>query len=1097
MNQALPNWRKGVAPHADIRENRVSESLFAVNLSRAISNKGVNEYREPRLFFERTYLTRTLQSLILDVVNILLGRPATNSILHLQTNFGGGKSHAELALYHLLTSPKQVMEAQHLADFLAKHGITEIPSAAVAALPCADLNAQGRQTQEGFKVFTLWGEIAYRLGGAALYESMRESDAHRTSPGVEELRAMLTQAGPNLILIDELLHYVDKAAAIPVGDSNLASQTVAFLRELSEAVDQVDHSVLVASLTASDMEGIQVLTQEQAMFTLGQLENILHRLEDVRTPIESSEIYEIVRLRLFEQVSVPLAAQASQSYSQMYHNDPWREVLPAKCREAAYEKLLERSYPFHPSIIDVLYERWGSRQKFQLTRGTLRFLSHLLARLWQHENDLAKGPLIHVCDVDLSDEDLRAETLKVAGSNWESVIGTDIASWDGSKSIWEAGVSISEKIDHERGGLYKRLKLTQGIATSVLMFTHGGMATRPTPEADIRLSVAHPEIPLPDLRQAMEDCGNRLYFFYREEGGLIFKTEPNPNKVLADERSNVEMNEARRKVESIIEDALGKSDLFNIGTFGFQNSSIKEPGDVPDEGRLQMVVLPPSQTLLQGKLDGKLTAFLSNISENYGARHRMNRNMVLFMVPDSGNINLAVSRTLDWIAADKVLSDSSLMARFSEGQQDYIRDRRNSARTDAKEFVRKAYRTVILPNGEASKYDVVELNYVPPNKTVMQQALDDLIANGRIHQEFNPALLDGRWETLWPKTAMVITTQTLWEKFSRRSDAPILTGIDVLRSMIRKGLERNLFGLGILIDSGADMLQRSSYEHGRIYFDAIDAHEMGLIEISHRTVMMRAEQVNVIFKPITKEEVAMFVTAPRNPMQAVFKAARESQMITGRTDIASFFSAVADGVKAGLFGYAESSNAPIQRGAEAEVRPSNITFAGYLIGEDVPLPVTADEIASMVPDDGLVSVQNIYQKAVAAFGVERVSEQSLLNALQRCIKEQRFGVTGEETGIAQYDVKALTIDGFIGKPKALPPNVRRLRFSGMVTAADLASIIKATNSLSKLGESTITVELRLELKGEVNDHSVNVNLAELRQRVSGLKIEDVKGSGKS
>ena len=100
----LPNWRQGCTPHRDIRKDAVSEALFAVNLSRAIADEGADEYRDPTLFFERTHLTRTLQSLIRDVLDTLRGEPGANSVIHLQTNFGGGKTHAELALYHLLTS---------------------------------------------------------------------------------------------------------------------------------------------------------------------------------------------------------------------------------------------------------------------------------------------------------------------------------------------------------------------------------------------------------------------------------------------------------------------------------------------------------------------------------------------------------------------------------------------------------------------------------------------------------------------------------------------------------------------------------------------------------------------------------------------------------------------------------------------------------------------------------------------------------------------------------------------------------------------------------------------------------------------------------
>ena len=68
-------------------------------------------------------------------------------------------------------------------------------------------------------------------------------------------------------------------------------------------------------------------------------------------------------------------------------------------------------------------------------------------------------------------------------------------------------------------------------------------------------------------------------------------------------------------------------------------------------------------------------------------------------------------------------------------------------------------------------------------------------------------------------------------------------------------------------------------------------------------------------------------------------------------------------------------------------------------------------------------------------------------------------------------------------------------FTSSTTTGRNASIIKATNSLSKLGESTITIDLRLELKGEVNEHAINTNLTELKQRVAGLKVENVKGGG--
>ncbi len=1090
MTESIPSWRSGVTPHNDIQQNRVSEALFAVNLSRAIAREGAAEYRDPALFFERTHLTRTLQSLVRDVLGILSGRQQTNSVLHLQTNFGGGKTHAELALYHLLTSPQQALANPRLAAFLRQNGYETIPQAAVAALPCADLDAGGRQTADSLRLHTLWGELAYRLGGAALYEIVRESDERRSPPGVETLRRLLDQAGPNLILVDELLHYVDKAAAIPVGSSNLASQVIGFLRELTEAVDVVAHSVLVVSLTASRMEDITVLTEEQALFTQSKMEDILRRVEDTRTPIEKAEIYEVVRVRLFAQVDESLAARAAEAYHALYLGEPWRDQLPGEAHDPAYADLLRRAYPFHPSIIQVLYERWGSRPQFQLTRGVLRFLAHLLAHLWQGPADglapgLATGLLIHPLDADLSDDDVRGEALRVAGSAWEAVIGADIAQWQGGGET----LALAQRLDADHGGLYRRLSLVQGVATSVFLYTHGGLQSRPTPRADLRLAAAQPGLPLADLNQAFDDCKNRLYFFYDEEGGFIFKTEPNPNKVLADERSNIHVDDARLQVEKVVGEVLGQSNLFTLSLYGFQGSRVREPGDVSDDARLQLVILPPRLTLSQGRPTTAAAEALHAIANNYGKKHRMNRNRVLFLAPDSGHIAGASERATDWLAAESVQANASLMSRFSESQREIIAEKRLAAINDVKDYIRKAYNTLILPGAVAGR-EFLELSYIPPNKSVMQQVEEDLIQRGKLHRQFNPDLFEGRWESLWLRTAMVITTEDLWDKFARREDAPILLNLSVLQESIRQGVERELFGYGVLRAPELDKLQAASYEHGRVYFGSHDAAALDAIAISHSAVLLRRAQVQAQFPAITPEEVGMVFQGQRQTLETTFWAARRSQTVQGMVYEGAFFQAVLAGVQAGLFGYAASAASPLQRGSSAELSLADIHFSGWLIGEDVPLPVSVEEIARLAPSEGRMSVQELYRRAVEAYGDARVSEQALLNALQRGVRENRFGCAAGESDAIAYNLDELNLGGFIGQPAALPPDTRLIRLSGTITAVELASILQAAAALSRLGESTLHIDLRLELRGEVANHPVTVALNQLRQRVQGLRVED-------
>jgi len=1095
MDNPLPGWRQACKPHADIRENAVSEALFAVNLSRAIANQGPEEYRDPTLFFERTHLTRTLKSLIRDVLWTLQSYRDTDvpptSVIHLQTNFGGGKTHAELALYHLLESPDEALAVPHVAQFLSESGFSDAPQAAVAALPCADLDAGGRDVG-GMQIQTLWGELAYRLGGAALYDLVLESDQRRSAPGVAKLRQLLTEAGPNLILLDELLHYVDKAAAITVGDSNLATQTLAFIRELTEAVDAVEHSMLVVSLTASKLEGLEVLTDEERTFTLARLEDILRRVEDARTPIEGAEVYDIVRTRLFRTVDEEAAARVAAAYASFYRSDPWRDLLPQPSREAGYEDLLCKAYPFHPSIIKVLYERWGSRPQFQLTRGTLRFLSHLLAHLWQGGGatySASASHLIHLADVDLGDDDVRAETIRVAGSAWESVIGTDIATT-------EAGdLALAQQIDQERGGLYAKHRLVQGLATSVFMFTHGGEQRKPTPQADVRLAVVRPTIPLSDLNQALEDCRRHLYYYYDESGGLRFKTEPNPNKVLADEKANIQTDDARRQVERIVEDIVGRSQLFNVTFYRFHGYTAQNPGDVLDDGTLQVVVLPPRLTLSRGRATGRTAEVLDEVAKHYANRLRMNRNMVLYLAPESADIASAVEQAIEWRAARNVLDDDELMERFSESQRQTVEDRAQAGENGARDSVRKAYDTVLIPSGRDSR-EVFELNYVPPNKTVLQQAEEELLHSRKIHRQFNPELLNGRWAALWPKTTTVITSEALWQKFARQGESPILAGEHVLKAMIHNGVEHALFGYGLLIDDQKDKLDPASYEGERVYLGPFDANDLEAVEIGPRAVLMRPAQVDALFPPVMKDEVAMVLRGPRQMVDEVFRTARETPTVEGRVDKDSFLTAICEGIEAGLFGYAETVDGKVVHGVDADLSPDDIRFSGWLIGEEVPLPVTADEVAQLTPSESKVGMDELYQETLETYGGDRVSEQSFLNAVGRCVREARFGYAASSNALIQAGQQAVTMEGYIGPPEELPPDTRLIRLHGTVSPMSLAKVMKTAISLSKLSqeETTVTLEMSLELKGEVNEHAVKMALREVQKMVSGLAVEDVEGA---
>src|SRR5436190_15089507 len=160
----LRPWREVVTPHPDVASGRFQQAEFAADLGQVTRGEGADEYRNPREFFQRTYLTEGLRHLL---TNALL-RLETNTgdpVVELQTNFGGGKTHSMLALYHLV-SGVPVSNLTGLDVLMDEAGVGVLPKAKRAVLVGTALSAgQPERTKEGLSLRTLWGRLAYQLGG--------------------------------------------------------------------------------------------------------------------------------------------------------------------------------------------------------------------------------------------------------------------------------------------------------------------------------------------------------------------------------------------------------------------------------------------------------------------------------------------------------------------------------------------------------------------------------------------------------------------------------------------------------------------------------------------------------------------------------------------------------------------------------------------------------------------------------------------------------------------------------------------------------------------------------------------------------------------
>ena len=101
---ASPNlkpWREIVTPHKDVASGNYMQAEFAADLAQVHKGEGSDEYRDPVEFFRRTYITEGMMDLLDGALKRLDGKEG-DPVVELQTNFGGGKTHSMLALYHLV-----------------------------------------------------------------------------------------------------------------------------------------------------------------------------------------------------------------------------------------------------------------------------------------------------------------------------------------------------------------------------------------------------------------------------------------------------------------------------------------------------------------------------------------------------------------------------------------------------------------------------------------------------------------------------------------------------------------------------------------------------------------------------------------------------------------------------------------------------------------------------------------------------------------------------------------------------------------------------------------------------------------------------------
>jgi len=419
-----------VTPHGDVASGGYQQAEFAADLWQVHLGEGAAEYRDPVEFFRRTFLTDSLSKLLINALQRLSGAGG-DPVVQLQTNFGGGKTHSMLALYHLLSG----IEPGALAgiDEVMRHAKVETLPKVTRVVFVGNKVSPGNPVTkpDGTVVRTMWGEIAWQLGGKTAFERVRADDEKATNPG-DVLRELMNEYGPSLILIDEWVAYARQLHDVSDLPAGSFDTHFTFTQSLTEAAKSSERSLVVVSLPASDAGGsphtrgedVEV-GGERGRTALDRLRNVVGRVESSWRPASAEEGFEIVRRRLFEPLVEKGQFVARDTVARAFY-DLYRtqhQEFPPECRDADYEKRIIAAYPIHPEVFDRLYTDWSTLAKFQRTRGVLRLMAAVIHSLWEKGD---RNPLILPASIPIDDARVQSELTRYLSDNWVPVISKDV-----------------------------------------------------------------------------------------------------------------------------------------------------------------------------------------------------------------------------------------------------------------------------------------------------------------------------------------------------------------------------------------------------------------------------------------------------------------------------------------------------------------------------------------------------------------------------------------------------------------------------------------------------------------------------------------------
>lgn len=770
-------------PRPDVVDGSFSESDFAADLAAVLRGVAPPEYCDQVRFFAQTYPTDGLKTLLASICSRLSGTgDSVAPIFRLDTNYGGGKTHALIALAHAAKGMKGVVNVAEFIDPVM------LPTGHVRVAAFDGENADpnnGRPLGDGIRAYTPWGELAYALAGKAGYEIVRKSDEGGAAPGADTIKELFG-GEPALILLDELSIYLRKLR--PSERDRSGGQMTAFLTSLFKAVESSPHAAVVYTL-AIGKDGIatDAYSQENQFIAdaMEEAESVSARKATLLNPTEEDETVKVLQRRLFQKVDEAKAREVVDEFRHLWdHNKP---LLPSVGVEDKRAATFLAGYPFHPELLETLRNKTATLGNFQRVRGMLRLLGRTIGRLWALKPEETYAIQLH--HMNPAYEPIRQEIVTRLGQRaLVPALRSDVAATDGEAP------SLAQQID---ASAYAGLPPYASFVARTAFF-HTLAFNDPLKGAtreQVRFSILAPGKDISFIDDAITRFVQQsAYLDDRPNVPLRFQHEANLTQIIKRQEEQVDQAEVRNQLRDRIREIFSTSRVLNAVPFAAGQF------DVPDDsgdGKPTLVIIGYDAAEVFG-LTVQVPELVDRIYRYQGAGTalRVNRNNLLFLLADAERKSEMKRKMTRHLALQDLLRPERLNE-LAEHQREKMKELARRSEQELALAIQQCYRHVLYPSKNRIEGAEIDLAHAAIEVHTASQAPGDgqrhIVQVLRESKKLrlpeddpdSPSYVRDRTQLRKGE----ITTAKLRGEFYRDPALPMLVGNETFLRGLRQGIE--------------------------------------------------------------------------------------------------------------------------------------------------------------------------------------------------------------------------------------------------------------------------------------------------------------------